>query len=157
MHSNISNERNSSVNNDLDEYPHIDNSVYNQNNGQILTHNLNENVKEEFDFPNLNQSKWQDAFLNRSLKYQKFISKRALFFSKLHITPGIGFGYAKKLENIIPNFGSLIQLYLTVDEKNFKALLFKYATINSKSLSLIYLSCQKYYEKYGNRFFDFTF
>jgi hypothetical protein len=158
--SNDSNDKHISEKNSTDEYPQFDNFNHHENSeydDQILTEDLKDNVKLELEFPDLNKTKWQDVFLNRSLKYKKFINKRALFFNKLHITPGIGLRYARKLEKVIPNFGSLIELYLTVDENKFKDLLFKYATINSKSLNLIYLSCQKYYEKYGSKFSDFTF
>ena len=156
LHCNHSNENNTSVIDVQDGYPQFDDNNHHEHNEQINEENLNdENI--ETDFLEQNKIRIQDILLNRSLKYKKFIAKRALFFNKLHIIPGIGFGYAKKLEKIIPNFGTLLELYSTVDEKKFKALLFKYAIINHRSLNLIYLSCEKYYEKYGSKFSDFSF
>jgi hypothetical protein len=157
LHCDHSNENHTSEIDVQDEYLQFDDNNHHEHNEQIIEENIKDDVKLETDFLEHNKSKFQDALLNKSLKYKKFINKRALFFSKLHTIPGIGFGYAKKLEKIIPNFGTLLELYSTVDEEKFKALLYKYAIINYRSLNLIYLSCQKYHEKYGSKFSDFSF
>ena len=127
----------------------------------LLTGNLQEDIKLNLNYSEFlnyrNLGKWDENILKCSLKYAKFIDRRAFFYNNLSITPGLGLRYSKNLEFAIPNFGTLIELYETVDKNLFFGLLYNYAEINSRSLNMIYDSCKNYSQKYGTVFTDVSF
>ncbi len=68
---------------------------------------------------------------------------------------GIDETLALKLKWIIPNFGCLLELYLTCKfEDTFKALLDHYAGYKISSLELIVTSCKEYNKIFGFKFID---
>jgi hypothetical protein len=122
-----------------------------------LTGNLKEDIKLDLTYSWFNLGMWDENVLKSSLKYSRLIGRRAFFYNKLSITPGLGLRFCKNLEFAIPNFGTLIELYETVDKNLFFALLYNYADINSRSLNMIYDSCKNYSQKYGTVFVDVSF
>lgn len=95
---------------------------------------------------------WDNSYINKYGKYKKIINCKMNFIDDLKNIPGIGEVYCDRLKPIIPNVGTLIDLFMNVDKMTFKALLYNYANINAHNLNLIYTSCKNYIKKYG---FDF--
>lgn len=97
---------------------------------------------------------WDDSDICGNFKYKNLMERKCNFYDKLTIIPGIGKVYATRLESKIGNVGTLIEMYLSVDECTFKALLKAYANVNHYRLNLIYTSCKNYVSKFGFNFRD---
>lgn len=97
---------------------------------------------------------WSERTICDNVKYKCFTEKKCNFYDSLTIVPGIGPTYSSRLCRIIPNVGTLVELYLTVDESTFKTLLKSYANVNHFNLNLIHTSCRHYVAKFGFTFSD---
>lgn len=97
---------------------------------------------------------WDESSICRYFKYRYLIEKKCCFYDKLIIIPGIGTVYMSRLCCPISNVGTLFELFLSVEECTFKALLKSYAKISHLNLNLIYTSCKKYIRKFGFSFND---
>ena len=122
----------------------------------LVTCDLKRDIKLKLKFDKSSNTDWDESEMRRYLKYRYFMSKRNKFNDSLTIVPGIGSVYKARMYQIIPNFGTLLELYISVNESTFKALLFAYANINSRYLNLINASCKNYLKKYGFDFRDAT-
>jgi hypothetical protein len=97
---------------------------------------------------------WNERDICRNHKYKDLMAKKGCFYDKLCLVPGIGKVYMGRLSGVIPNLGTLLELFQVVDEITFKALLNAYANVNSLNLNLIYTSCKHYIGKFGYTFRD---
>jgi hypothetical protein len=122
----------------------------------IITGDLKKDIKLRLKYDRIENSDWDEACMRRFLKYRYFMRNKNKFNDSLSIVPGIGSVYMSRLCNIIPNFGTLLEFYLSVNESTFKALLYAYANINSRYMNLINTSCKNYLKKYGFDFRDAT-
>ncbi|CAF0751674.1 unnamed protein product [Brachionus calyciflorus] len=122
---------------------------------EMVTGNLakDKNLHLRYD-PGDQAKAWNECDLNKVKKFICFIEKKACFYDRLDIVPGIGVAYSERLKEYIPNFGTLLELFLTVDESTFKALLKCYSRIKSTDMNYIFTSCKKYFKKFGFKFND---
>lgn len=97
---------------------------------------------------------WNESDICKIKKFVTFIEKKVNFYDKLEIIPGIGCAYSDRLKQFIPNVGTLLELYMTVDEMTFKALLKCYSRMKNTDINYVFTSCKRYYKKYGFTFGD---
>ena len=120
----------------------------------LITGILKKDAKLNLKYEKVQNNKWEEKDICRYLKYKYFISKKNKFNDTVSIVPGIGNVYTHRLSDIVPNFGTLLELYISVKVDTFKALLYAYANISSRNLNLISTSCKNYFAKYGLDFRD---
>ncbi|RNA37852.1 hypothetical protein BpHYR1_037412 [Brachionus plicatilis] len=97
---------------------------------------------------------WDESDICKIKKFITFIEKKCNFYDKLEIIPGIGSAYNERLREFVPNVGTLLELYMTVDEMTFKALLKCYSRMKNTDVNYVFTSCKRYHKKYGFTFGD---
>ena len=120
----------------------------------LITGDLKKDIHLSLKYEKLEHSKWNENDICRYLKYKYFIGRKNNFSDSLCIVPGIGAVYMNRLYRIIPNFGTLLELCVSVNEDTFKALLYAYANISVRNLNLICTACKNYLTKFGLDFRD---